>query len=127
MSNFIKEFRDFALKGNLVEVAVALVLALAFTDLVKAFIADIVTPFIAAIFGKPDFSNLTFTINDSTFKYGDFINFAISFILVAIVLFLIVKGVNALRREQEKEDPEPSEVELLAEIRDGIRDLARTR
>jgi len=127
MTKFMREFREFAVKGNLIETAVALVLALAFTDLVKAFIADIITPIIAAIFGKPDFSNLTFTINDSTFKYGDFINFAISFVLVAFVLFLILKAVNRMRREKEEEDPGPTEIELLAQIRDGIRDMSPTR
>jgi large conductance mechanosensitive channel len=126
MTKFLREFREFAVKGNLIETAVALVLALAFTDLVKAFIADIITPIIAAIFGKPDFSNLTFTINDSTFKYGDFINFAISFVLVAFVLFVILKAVNRMRREKE-EDEGPTEIELLAQIRDGIRDMSPTR
>jgi large conductance mechanosensitive channel len=123
MSSFAKEFKEFALKGNLVETAVALVLALAFTDMVKAFIADIITPIIAALFGKPDFSNLTFTINDSVFRYGDFINFVISFVLVAFVLFMIIKGVNALRKKKEEEPSGPTEVELLTEIRDGIRNL----
>lgn len=125
MSSFVKEFKDFALKGNLVETAVALVLALAFTDLVKSFIADLITPIIAALFGKPDFSNLTFTINDSVFRYGNFINFVISFIVVAFVLFLVVKGVNAMRKKKEEEPSGPTEVELLAEIRDGIKSLGR--
>jgi large conductance mechanosensitive channel len=122
MRGFLREFRDFAVKGNLVEVAVGLVLALAFVALVNAFIADFVTPIIAAIAGKPDFSRLTFTINESKFTYGHFVNSAIAFLLVAFVLFLIIKAYNAMKK---KEEAAPSEVELLAEIRDGIKSMSR--
>jgi len=125
MRDFLKEFRDFAVKGNLVEVAVGLVLALAFVALVNAFIADFVTPIIAAIAGKQDFSRLSFTVNESRFTYGHFINAAISFVLVAFVLFLIVKAYNAAKRKGEEEEAAPTEVELLAEIRDGIRSMSR--
>jgi large conductance mechanosensitive channel len=100
------DFKAWIQKGNLLEIAVALVLALAFTDLVKAFIADLITPLIAAIFGKPDFSQLTFTINGSTFKYGDFINFLIYFLIVAFVLFWVVRISRKLMREKPAEPPE---------------------
>jgi large conductance mechanosensitive channel len=100
------DFKAWIQKGNLLEIAVALVLALAFTDLVKAFIADLITPLIAAIFGKPDFSQLTFTINGSTFKYGDFINFLIYFLIVALVLFWVVRISRKLMREKPAEPPE---------------------
>jgi large conductance mechanosensitive channel len=93
----LKEFRDFLLKGNLIEVAVALVLALAFTALVTSLVEDLITPLIAAVFGQPDFSGLTFTINDSTFRYGEFLNALLSFVLIgAVLFFLVVKPVNAL-------------------------------
>ena len=124
MRTMLSEFRDFAVKGNLVEVAVGLVLALAFTALVNAFIADLVTPIIAAIAGKPDFSGLSFTINDSTFKYGDFINVTISFWLVAFVLFLLVKAYNRARRPKAEEPSGPTELDLLTQIRDALRDRA---
>jgi len=120
----LSEFRDFAVKGNLIEVAVGLVLALAFTALVNAFIADLVTPVIAAIAGKPDFSGLSFTINDSTFKYGDFINVTISFWLIAFVLFVLVKAYNRVRKPKAEEPAAPTELDLLAEIRDALRDRA---
>ena len=100
------DFKAWIQKGNLLEIAVALVLALAFTDLVKAFIADLITPLIAAIFGKRDFSQLTFTINGSTFKYGDFINFLIYFLIVAFVLFWVVRISRKLMREKPAEPPE---------------------
>ena len=81
-------------------------MGLAFTALVAAFVEDIITPLIAAIFGKPDFSSLTFTINDSTFRYGDFFNKLISFLTIALVVFFfIVKPVNALMARQRREPP----------------------
>jgi large conductance mechanosensitive channel len=93
----LKEFRQFILRGNLVDLAVAVVVGTAFTALVNQFVKSIVTPLIAAIFGKPDFSNLVFTINGSRFTYGDFFNALITFVIVAAVMFfLVVKPVNAL-------------------------------
>jgi large conductance mechanosensitive channel len=93
----LKEFRQFILRGNLVDLAVAVVVGTAFTALVNSLVTAIFTPLIAAIFGKQDFSNLTFTINGSRFLYGHFINALITFVLIATVMFfLVVKPVNAL-------------------------------
>ena len=93
----VKEFREFILRGNLVELAVAVVIGTAFAAVVSAFVADLVTPLIAAVGGEPDFSRLTFEINDSTFRYGDFINALLTFaIIAAVVFFFVVKPVNAL-------------------------------
>lgn len=101
-----REFKQFLLRGNVVDLAVALIIALAFFAVVSAFIADLVTPLIAAIFGKPDFADLTFTLNNSVFRYGHFINVVIAFILVAAVLFFfVVKPVNALISRSRKEAP----------------------
>jgi len=97
----LKEFKDWIMKGNLLEIAVGLILALAFADLVKAFVADLITPIIAAIGGKPDFANLTFTVNDSTFRYGDFLNFLITFIIIGFVLFLIVKAATKMMKAKD--------------------------
>jgi large conductance mechanosensitive channel len=92
-----REFRQFLIRGNLVDLAVAVVIGTAFTAVINAFVRDIITPVIAAIVGKPDFAHLTFTINDSRFLYGDFINLALTFVIVAaVVFFLVVKPVNAL-------------------------------
>jgi large conductance mechanosensitive channel len=102
----MKDFKEFLLRGNLVDVAVAFVMGLAFAAVVTAFVADLITPLIAAIFGKPDFSNLSFTINGSRFAYGDFINAVITFVLVAVVLFFfVVKPVNALMARRRAEEP----------------------
>ena len=102
----MKDFKEFLLRGSLVELAVAIVIGVAFTALVTAFVEDLVTPLIAAIFGDPDFSALTFTINDSVFRYGDFINALIAFLVIAAVIyFLVVKPVNALMEKRRTEPP----------------------
>jgi len=93
----VKEFRQFILRGNLVDLAVAVVIGTAFGALVTALVKDLVTPLIAAVGGQPDFSELTFTINGSRFLYGDFLNALVAFVIVAaVVFFLVVKPVNAL-------------------------------
>jgi len=123
----IKEFREFILRGNVVDLAVAVVIGAAFGAVVTAFVADIVTPLIAAIGGKPDFAALSFTINESTFRYGHLLNAIISFVIIAaVIFFLVVKPVNALLArkaaddEPEAESPAP-DVMLLTEIRDLLR------
>jgi large conductance mechanosensitive channel len=105
----VQDFKAFLMRGNLVQTAVGIVIGLAFAAVVTALVADLITPLIAAIFGKPDFAELTFTINGSTFKYGDFINAAISFVLVAIVLFyFVVKPINALVARSRKDPDDPT-------------------
>jgi|SRR5689334_17890431 large conductance mechanosensitive channel len=102
-----KEFRAFVLRGNLVELAVAFVIGLAFGALVTAFVADLITPLIAAIFGKHDFSSLYFTINGSKFLYGDFINALITFVsIAAAIFFFVVRPYNHMmaRRTTEPAD-----------------------
>jgi large conductance mechanosensitive channel len=117
----LKEFKEFLLRGNLIEIAVGLVLALAFTAVVTSLVEDLITPVIAAIFGQPDFSGLTFTINDSTFRYGEFLNALLAFVLIAAVLFfLVIKPVNALiERTRREGTPDPTTrqcPECLSEI-----------
>jgi large conductance mechanosensitive channel len=115
----LKEFKDFLLKGNLIEVAVALVLALALTAVVTSLVEDLITPLIAALFGEPDFSGLTFEINDSVFRYGEFLNALVAFVAIgAVLFFFVVKPVNALRERRAKgEDPTTRECpECLSEI-----------
>jgi large conductance mechanosensitive channel len=103
---WIKEFREFLLRGNLVELAVAFVIGVAFAAVVSSLVADLITPIIAAIFGKPDFAGLTFTINDSTFRYGSFINSLVTFVTIAAaVFFFVVKPVNALMARRRTEPP----------------------
>ncbi len=100
----LKEFRSFILRGNLVDLAVAVVIGAAFGALIAALVKDIITPVIAAVGGQPDFSALTFTINGSKFFYGDFINALIAFVIVAAaVFFFVIKPVNALMARMRTE------------------------
>ena len=100
----LKEFRSFILRGNLVDLAVAVVIGAAFGTLIAALVKDIITPVIAAVGGQPDFSALTFTINGSKFFYGDFINALIAFVIVAAaVFFFVIKPVNALMARMRTE------------------------
>jgi large conductance mechanosensitive channel len=108
--SLLADFKKFLMRGNLVELAVAFVVGVAFAALLKAFIADLITPIIALIFGKPNFENLSFTINSSHFFYGDFINALITFVVTAFVIFLfVVKPYNALMDRRAQEDPETKE------------------
>jgi large conductance mechanosensitive channel len=102
----MKGFRQFLLRGNVVDLAVAIVIGVAFVAVVNAFVKDIITPLIAAIGGQRDFSTLDFTINNSRFLYGDFINQVISFVLIAaIVYYLVVLPVNTLISRARREPP----------------------
>jgi len=102
----LKDFKEFLLRGNVVDLAVAVVIGVAFTALVTALVADLLTPLIAAIFGKHDFSSLTFTINGSVFKYGAFLNALIAFLsIAAAVFFFVVQPVNALMRRRRTTRP----------------------
>jgi len=119
----IKEFRDFLLRGNVVDLAVAVVIGAAFAALVNSLVADVLTPIIGAIVGKPDFSNLNFTVNGSEFNYGNFLNALIAFLSVAAaVFFFVIKPMNTLNRLRgASSEEEASELELLTEIRDELR------
>ena len=124
-----KEFREFILRGNLVDRAVAVVIGTAFAVVIAALVADLVTPLIAAVGGNPDFSDLTFEINGSVFRYGHFLNALITFVIVAaVIFFFVVKPVNALlaRRRTEPPTDEPTRdcPECLSEIPTAARRCA---
>jgi large conductance mechanosensitive channel len=100
------EFKKFLLRGNVVDLAVGIIIGAAFVAIVNSLVADLLTPLIAAVFGKPDFSALTFSINKSTFSYGSFINALTSFaIIAAVVFYFIVVPINALIARSRKEPP----------------------
>ena len=102
----LKDFKQFLLRGNVVDLAVAVAVGTAFTAVVKALVADILTPLIAAIFGNHNFSQLTFTINSSTFRYGALVNAIIAFLSVATaVFFFVVRPINALMRRRRTSEP----------------------
>ncbi len=118
--SLLSDFKRFLVKGNLVTLAVAFVMGAVFAVLVKAFIADLITPIIALIFGKPNFGSLSFTINGSHFAYGDFINALFTFVVTAAALFFfVVKPYEAFeaRRTPGEDDPTAKECpECTSEI-----------
>lgn len=107
----LSEFKKFVLRGNVVDLAVAVVVGVAFTAMITAFVADLITPLIAAILGKPSFSNLSFELHGSTFKYGSFLNALLSFLIIAtIVFFAVVVPLGALMKRLNlvpKDEPKP--------------------
>ena len=110
MRSWASEFKQFVLRGNVIDLAVGIVIGAAFAALVQAAVTDLLTPLIAAIFGNPDFSQLTFKVNGSTFRYGHFLNALISFLIIALVVFFfVVKPINALTSlAHRRESPDPS-------------------
>ena len=121
MKGTMSGFREFLLRGNVVDLAVGVVIGVAFGAVVTGFVKDLMTPLIAALFGKPDFASLTFTVNNSKFLYGDFINVVITFVLVAIVIyFFVVLPFTSLVSRLRKEPPADPTIrkcpECLSEI-----------
>ena len=120
----LREFKDFLFRGNIIELAVAFVVGLAFAALVNSLVENLLMPVIAMIIGKPDFSDLTFTINDAVFRYGAFLTDAIQFLAIAAaVFFFVVKPVDAMARRRAAPvvvgmpDEERRHQELLAALR----------
>ena len=118
----IAEFKAFAMRGNLLDLAVAFVLGVAFAALITSFVDDILMQIIAAIFGEANFSTLSFTLNNSEIRYGSFLTALVIFVQVALALFLVLKFVERLRREDTDEEivAPPEDIELLREIRDVL-------
>jgi large conductance mechanosensitive channel len=104
--SLLQDFKTFLMRGNLVDLAVAFVMGAVFAALLKSFIGDLITPIIALVFGQPDFSALSFTINGSHFLYGDFLNALFTFLTTAaVIFFFVVRPYNALMARRSKEDP----------------------
>jgi large conductance mechanosensitive channel len=131
----LKEFKDFAMKGNLVDIAVAFVMGAAFNKVVASFTGGIVSPLVGLIF-KSDFKDLKFVINEGTLNdagekvgevavlYGDFLTSLIDFIIVAFVMFMVIKGINKMKKKEAAAPAAPSgpsEIDLLKEIRDALK------
>ena len=128
---FIAEFKEFALRGNVLDMAVGIVIGVAFSAIVNSLVADIIMPVIGLLTGNYNFSNLVIAFNeDNVLTYGALMQAIINFFLIALVLFIIIKFFNQLRREVVKEDKKeeeeepakPTEAELLAEIRDLLKE-----
>jgi large conductance mechanosensitive channel len=127
MEKLLKDFRDFVMRGNVLDLAVAVVIGVAFNAVVNSLVNDVLMQIIAAIFGKPNFDRLTFTVNDGIIYYGRFLTAVINFLIVAATLFVVIKAFEEMqkRRKREGEDvaeDKSDEVVLLSEIRDLLRD-----
>jgi large conductance mechanosensitive channel len=114
----LEEFKKFAIKGNVVDMAVGIIIGAAFSDIVKSFVSDVITPLTSPLLGNIDFSELMV----GPVKLGLFINSLVSFIILAFSIFLVVKAINNLKKdEEEKKEKGPSEIDLLSEIRDSLK------
>lgn len=133
----LQEFKDFAMKGNFVDMAVGIVIGAAFGTIIKSFVDDMIMPWVGVLTGGVDFSNMFMVINDVegnhatiaaaaeagavTMNYGLFINSVITFVIIAFALFMVIKGMNSAKKAEEEAPAEPSdEVKLLTEIRDSL-------
>ena len=115
----LNEFKSFILRGNVLELAVAVVIGVAFNAVVNSFVNDIIMAFIGAVFGEPNFDQLTLDIGDGVIRYGAFLTAAVNFLLIAVTLFFVMR--IAERFFETEEEKKPSEVDLLTEIRDELR------
>jgi large conductance mechanosensitive channel len=119
---FVKEFRDFINRGNVIDLAVGIVIGAAFTAIVNSLVNDLIMPIIGIIMGGIDFSGLTIQIGDAAIAYGNFLQAIINFLIIAFAVFMLVKGVNQLYRKQTPAPKAPpEEVKLLTEIRDTLK------
>jgi large conductance mechanosensitive channel len=125
VSNFVKEFREFINRGNVVDLAVAVVIGAAFATVVQTFTTAVLMPIIAAVVGEPNFNTLSITLGNSEILYGVFLTALVNFVIVAFAVFLVVKALNEMQRRRargdapvDEEPPPPTDVELLTEIRD---------
>ena len=125
MKTFIKEFKEFAIKGNVVDLAVAVIIGGAFRAIITSFVDDIIMPLIAAIFSVPDFSELSVGVNGTPIMVGLFIQAIINFLIVALTIFVVVKVITTMKKKEEEAPataPAPSTQELLlTEIRDLLK------
>jgi len=121
----LKEFKEFAMKGNIVDLAVAVVIGGAFGNIVTKFNESIISPLIAMIMGKGGLSELTVTAGSAVFPVGLFLQAVIDFILIAFVLFLVIKAMNSMKKKEEAAPaapaPTPEDIQLLREIRDALK------
>lgn len=121
MKNMMAEFKDFIDKGDVVTIAVGLILALYFSKIVDAILEGVINPIIAAIFGESNFRDIGFDLGEARISIGLVIDAAISFIAVAFILFLLIKAYNKSKAPEAEEDDGPSETDLLTEIRDQLK------
>jgi len=122
--NLLKEFREFAIKGNVVDLAVGVIIGTAFGKIISSLVADIIMPLIGILIGGVHYEDLVIEVGDAQITYGKFINNVLDFIVIAFVIFLMVKAINHMRRQAEGEPqaaPPPRQEQLLEEIRDLLK------
>ena len=122
--SWVKEFREFAIKGNVVDLAVGVIIGAAFGKIVSSLVADIIMPLVGILIGGVHFESLSFAVGEAEVMYGKFLQNVVDFIIIAFVIFLMVKLINHLRRKEEKEPkaaPPPRQEQLLEEIRDLLK------
>ena len=122
--SWLKEFREFAIKGNVVDLAVGFIIGTAFGKIISSFVADLVMPLIGILIGGVHYENLVWEVGDAKVTYGKFLQNVVDFVIIALVIFLMVKLINHLRRKEEKEPktaPPPRQEQLLEEIRDLLK------
>jgi len=119
----LADFKKFITKGNVLDLAVAVIIGIAFGLLVNSFVKDIIMPIIGAVVGEPSFNDLTFELGDGVVRYGSFLTLLVNFLIIAFVLFVIVQAAEKLQnlRSPAEKEEDPSEVDLLVEIRDLLR------
>jgi large conductance mechanosensitive channel len=126
MKNFLKDFKAFAVKGNVVDLAVAVIIGGAFGAIVTSFVNDLVMPLIGALFTIPDFSTLSFTVNGTPIMIGLFIQAVVNFLVVALSIFVMIRALSKFKKKEEAtpvDPPAPTKEELLlAEIRDLLKE-----
>ena len=120
----VKEFKEFISRGNMMDLAVGFIIGAAFTAIVNSLVKDLINTLIGLFIGKIDLSNLKFTIGETTFKYGSFLNAVINFLIIALVVFFLIKLVNKITPKKEvEEDPAPTNEEIyLRQIRDLLQE-----
>ena len=118
MKGFVEDFKAFAMKGNVIDLAIAVVIGAAFGKIISALVDNIITPIVGMLMGGVDFASLAWLVGDASLGYGAFIQASIDFIIVALVLFVIIKAVAKMDKEEPEEEKGPTQEELLAEIRD---------
>lgn len=139
MIKIIKEFKEFAIKGNMFDMAIGIIIGMAFNKVVSSLVEDIILPFFASVLGKVNFENLSYTLQEKvideqgnviqelvTVSYGSFIQHTLDFLIISLTVFLVVKTFNRLKKKAEDNEdqtvPTPRDIELLSEIRDLLKD-----
>ena len=121
--SMMQEFKEFAMKGNVMDMAVGIIIGAAFGKIVSSLVDDVIMPLVGTLLGGVDFTGLAITLGEANIKYGNFIQTVVDFLIIAFSIFIVIKMINRLRRQEEPEvPPEPPKQEvLLAEIRDLLK------